>query len=74
MIAEVGSAPGNQKAAWTQALFTRAHADGAVAVVWFEVDKETDWRITSDPKTTRVVSDLLTNSGWLTGSPPQGGW
>ena len=74
MIAEVGCAPGPEKAAWTQALFTRAHADGATAVVWFEVDKETDWRITSDPQATRVVSDLLTNSGWLIGARPQQAW
>lgn len=74
MIAEVGCAPGSQKAEWTRTLLTRAHADGAVAVVWFEVDKETDWRITSDPKATRVVSDLMSNSGWLNGSTPQPVW
>ena len=74
MIAEVGCAPGRAKADWTEELLTRAHADGASAVVWFEVDKETDWRITSDPKATRVVSDLLSNSGWLIGAEPQRVW
>ena len=74
MIAEVGCAPGAAKADWTEALLKRAHADGAAAVVWFEVDKETDWRITADEDTTRTVSRLLTESGWLTGADPERSW
>lgn len=68
MIAEVGCAPGGKKAEWTQALFTRAQKDGAAAVVWFEVNKETDWRVTADKKTTQAVARLLSNTGWLTTS------
>lgn len=74
MIAEVGCAPGGKKADWTKALLTRARSDGASAVVWFEINKEADWRITSDRKATRVVSDLMSKSGWLTGAQPQRVW
>jgi beta-mannanase len=74
LIAEVGSAPGSEKADWTAALLARAHEDGASAVVWFEVDKETDWRITANEETTRAVSLLLSESGWLTGADPERAW
>lgn len=74
LIAEVGCAPGSAKAEWTEELLTRANEDGAVAVVWFEVDKETDWRITADSESTRVVSSLLSESSWLAGADLERDW
>ena len=50
MIAETGSAPGPRKAAWVTDTLRRAHADGVDAVVWFEFDKETDWRLAGDTR------------------------
>jgi len=50
-IAEVGcTEQGGDKAAWVSDMFARVCADPRVdAVVWFNADKETDWRINSSP-------------------------
>lgn len=47
-ITEVGSAEeGGDKAAWIASLFELAVERGVRAVVWFELDKEADWRVES---------------------------
>ena len=45
MIAETGCAPGPRKASWVTEAFAAARADGVDALIWFEFDKETDWRL-----------------------------
>ena len=67
MIAETASAPGPRKAAWVTETFAAAHADGVDAVVWFEFDKETDWRLSSDPAVARAARDILETRGWRQG-------
>ncbi len=67
LIAEVGCAPGGGKADWIVELFARARADGARAVVWFEFDKETDWRLSENRSTSAAARESATRDGWLTG-------
>jgi beta-mannanase len=54
MLPETSSAEvGGDKAAWIQAMRTGLPRDfpAIKAVVWFDIDKETDWRIASSPAT-----------------------
>jgi beta-mannanase len=49
------SADGGSKAAWVAELTTMASADERIeAVVWFDVAKERDWRLTDDPAVARA--------------------
>lgn len=50
-ITEIGSAPdGGSKAAWVRDMFaTAATMDRLRAIVWFNVDKERDWRADASP-------------------------
>ena len=67
MIAEAGSAPGPAKPAWVTDTLQSAHADGVAAVVWFEFDKETDWRLAADPASARAARAVLDGPGWRQG-------
>ena len=51
MLAEVGSAEaGGDKAAWIADMFAQLAARPDIrAFIWFDLDKETDWRIASSP-------------------------
>jgi hypothetical protein len=53
MIAEVGCSPnGGDKAAWITDFFSRVRADSRLhGFVWFDANKEQDWRIASSPQT-----------------------
>ncbi len=55
MIAEIGCAPGPRKGEWVADAFRAARAGGVEALVWFEFDKETDWRLASDPAAVAAV-------------------
>ncbi|KUI26243.1 endoglucanase [Mycobacterium sp. IS-1496] len=61
VLAEVGCAEdGGDKAEWISALIDWAAAQPDVgAVIWFDHDKETDWRITSTPAATAAMADAL---------------
>jgi beta-mannanase len=52
-LAEVGcTEQGGDKAAWLDQMFRSIRADPRInALVWFNADKETDWRINSSPAT-----------------------
>ncbi len=55
MLGEVASAEqGGSKAAWTTSLFRllAAHPE-VVAFTWFDLDKETDWRVESSASSVR---------------------
>jgi beta-mannanase len=67
MIAETASAPGSGRAAWVADTLRSARADGVDAVVWFEFDKETDWRLAGDPDAARAAAAVLRGSGWRQG-------
>lgn len=66
MIAETACAPDSRQAEWVMNTFTRANQDGAKAVVWFQFNKETDWRLTSNTATINAVQSLLTSSQFNT--------
>ena len=68
MIAETASAPGPRRAAWVTDTLRSAHADGVGAVVWFEFDKETDWRLAGDPASAAAAHPVLNGRGWRQGS------
>jgi len=67
MIAETASAPGARRPAWVKDTLASAHHDGVAAVVWFEFDKETDWRLAGDAATARAARAALRTRGWLQG-------
>jgi beta-mannanase len=61
MVAEVGCAEvGGDKADWITAFVEWVAAQRDIdAVIWFEHDKETDWRITSSPAATAAMASAL---------------
>lgn len=69
-IAEMATAPGPAQARWVRAALRGAQAAGARMVVWFEHDKETDWRLTSSAAAIATVRDILGDDGWATGVQP----
>jgi mannan endo-1,4-beta-mannosidase len=66
-IAEMGCAPeGGDRVAWIRELFNVLPTMSRLeAIVWFDMKKETDWRITSDPL---VAREFRTNQGRISGS------
>ena len=67
MIAETGSAPDRRKARWVTDTLRSARADGVDAVVWFEFDKETDWRLSESRTAAAAARAVLTGPGWRQG-------
>jgi beta-mannanase len=67
MIAETGSAPGAGRAPWVTDALRSARRDGLRAVVWFEFNKETDWRLAADPASARAAGAELRGPGWRRG-------
>ncbi|MFC8042902.1 glycoside hydrolase family 26 protein [Nocardia sp. NPDC057353] len=61
LVTEVGCAEaGGDKPAWITALVALLAADPAVTgFVWFDHDKETDWRLTSSPESARALRGAL---------------
>ncbi len=66
-IAEIGCVPGAQKAAWVTDTFAKAQANGVRMLVWFEHNKETDWRLSSDPTVAAAAKTAATRPGWVSG-------
>jgi beta-mannanase len=66
MIAETGSAPGPRKPDWITDTFARARGDGVDALVWFEFDKETDWRLAESDASAHAARAALAR-GWRQG-------
>lgn len=59
-VAETASTPmGGNKALWTTNALQQAQRLGADFFVWFDVDKETDWRITSEDRLLQIVRSAL---------------
>lgn len=67
MIAETGCDPDRRRPAWVTDTFRAARADGVDAVVWFEFDKEVDWRLAGDPASAAAAHAVLDGSGWRQG-------
>lgn len=59
-VAETASAGvGGSKAQWTQNALNQARRLGAEFFVWFDFEKETDWRLTSDEQLLQIVRMTL---------------
>lgn len=67
MIAETGSARGPEKPAWVKDTLLSARRAGVRAVIWFEFDKETDWRLAGDPASAAAARAVLEGRGWRLG-------
>jgi len=66
MIGETGSTDeGGDKVAWIEDLFPWLVARDIATLVWFHLDKETDWRIDSSPGTSEAFASGL--GDWLSG-------
>jgi beta-mannanase len=69
LITEVGSAEeGGSKAEWIRALFDLAVQERVRGLIWFQYDKETDWRVQSTPSAAAAFRrgvDLHGQSGRL---------
>ncbi len=60
MLAEIGCAEsGGNKAAWIRDAFKQiiSHFNHIKAVVWFQIDKECDWRLNSSPASGRAFKE-----------------
>ncbi|TYQ10697.1 UNVERIFIED_ORG: Beta-mannanase [Gordonia westfalica J30] len=72
IITEVGCADGgtpNLKAQWIADFFSVIESHPAVSsFVWFQMDKERDWRFNSTPASTKSFRDGLTD--WINGGRP----
>lgn len=66
-IAEIGSTPGVDQAAWVTDSFAKAQANGVRMFVWFEHNKETDWRLSADPQVAAAAKAAATKPGWVSG-------
>jgi beta-mannanase len=67
MIAETGSPPDARKPSWVAATLNAARADGLSALVWFEFDKETDWRLSASAAVAGSARDVLQTRAWRGG-------
>lgn len=66
MIAETASAePGGDKARWIREAFhsLHTHFQRVRIVVWFDIDKECDWRITSSRKSLKAFKESMMPKG-----------
>lgn len=67
MIAETGCAPGARKPTWVAKAFEAARADGVDALVWFEFEKETDWRLSGNEAVAAAARSALADGAWRRG-------
>lgn len=59
-LAELASTDvGGDKAAWVRAMFASTAFPRIAALIWFDEDKETDWRVTSAPEVVWAFQDGL---------------
>jgi beta-mannanase len=71
VITEVGSAEqGGSKATWIRQLFELAAEEDVRGLIWFQYDKETDWRVQSTPEAATAFRREAGVPGRL-GPPPQ---
>jgi hypothetical protein len=63
MIAGIACAPGRRKPAWVADALACARADGVAALLWFEYEKETDWRVSHPPTVAAAARAALRTGG-----------
>jgi hypothetical protein len=70
LLTEVGSTEaGGDKAAWIRDLFRLAEQRELFGLVWFEYDKETDWRVVSSPNALAAFRQAAEPPGRVTATP-----
>jgi hypothetical protein len=72
MIGEYASTEdGGNKAAWITDAYTRIREDYPQirAVMWFHINKETDWRIDSSPESLAAFKQAVSDDYWLEAWP-----
>lgn len=71
LITETGATErGGFKPEWiAHTLDEVAASDQVLGFVWFDVDKETDWRITSSPETAVAFREAATDPRWAPAGP-----
>jgi hypothetical protein len=72
MIGETASSDkGGDKAAWITDAFARLQQDYPQirALTWFNVNKETDWRIDSSPQSLKAFAQSVSDPGWQNAWP-----
>ena len=72
LIGEFASSEaGGDKGAWIRDAFQqiRERYTQIRAIVWFDINKETDWRINSSPGSLAAFKDAVSGAGWLEGWP-----
>ena len=73
VITETGSAEdGGSKATWIRQLFDLAAEEGVRGLIWFEYDKETDWRVRSTPAAAAAFRRAVDAHGAGTTARPGG--
>lgn len=66
-IAEIASSDvGGDKGAWVEQMFATRDYDRIEAIVWFDENKEADWRIDSDPAVLAAFREALTAGDTVT--------
>jgi hypothetical protein len=70
LLTEVASAEqGGSKPDWIRDLFAFAQDEGIAGIIWFDLAKETDWRVASSPAATQAFRAATAAPGLL-GPPP----
>jgi beta-mannanase len=60
LVTETASSElGGSKSAWVQDLVTWSAGQGLLGVIWFDEDKETDWRMASSPGSAAAFAAAL---------------
>lgn len=71
VLSEVGSAEaGGDKATWIRDMFALARRSRVAALVWFDIAKETDWRVVSSPPAAAAFRAAADAAGVVAARPP----
>lgn len=76
-LTEVAScSDGGSKAAWVRGLFHRLNAryTAVKGVLWFDYDKECDWRISADTEAAKAYEGAVSAGGRFSADPAALGW
>jgi len=76
-LTEIASCPsGGDRALWLGQLFDKLSSryTAVKGLLWFDYDKECDWRISADPASARVYAGRLGSGGHFTSDPAALDW
>lgn len=67
ILAEIGTAPGKKQATWVKDALTQTQKLGARGIVWFDFNKETDWRLGTKKQVKKITKQTLKKKTWIKG-------